>query len=63
VEEQHRRVGKLHKHELDKELDKRFTRIIKAPGGDSPPQGFLVADSDSKLFWFSFRVTDLRVSI
>jgi hypothetical protein len=56
-------VGKLHKHEPDKELDKRFTRIIKAPGGDSPPQGFLVADSDSKLFWFSFRVTDLRVSI
>jgi hypothetical protein len=38
VEEQYHRAGKLHKYEPEKEMDKRFARLIKV---HNPPEGFV----------------------
>jgi hypothetical protein len=38
VEEQYRRAGKLHKYEPEKEMEKRFARLIKV---HNPHEGFM----------------------
>jgi hypothetical protein len=38
VEEQYRRAGKLHKYEPEKEMEKRFARLVKV---HNPPESFV----------------------